>query len=74
MIELKQRISFIHKIHLFNGLKDEELAGIAEKLVEKIITPGQVVFESGSVPDGFYMIFSGQVKVTRPRQAGSDCS
>lgn len=72
MIELKQRISFIHKIHLFNGLKDEELAGIAERLVEKTFAPEQAVFERGNVPDGFYMIFSGQVKVTRPRQAGSD--
>ena len=72
MIELQQRISFIHKIHLFNGLKDEELAGIAERLVEKTFAPEQVVFERGSVPDGFYLIFSGQVKVTRPRQARND--
>lgn len=72
MIEQKQRIAFLNKIHLFNQMSDEQLAGIALKLVEKTYAPGAIVFEHGSAPDGFYMIFSGRVQVTRPRPTGSD--
>lgn len=72
MIEQKQRIAFLNKIHLFNQMSDEQLAGIALELVEKTYAPGAIVFERGSEPDGFYMIYSGRVQVTRPRPTGSD--
>lgn len=66
MIELKQRVSLINKIHLFNGLKEDQLAGIAVKFDEREIPASQIVFKRGDKPDGFYIVFKGKVNITRP--------
>lgn len=72
MIELKDRIFFLNKIHLFGGLKDDQLAAIAVTLEERTLLADEVIFVRGAKPDGFYLIFKGKVKVTRPRENGSD--
>ena len=66
MIELKQRVGLITKIHLFNGLKEDQLASIASKFEEREVPANQVVFKQGDKPDGFYIVFKGKVNVTRP--------
>ncbi len=63
---------FLDKVHLFNGLKEEQLSGIGQKLTEREVTPGTVIFKRGDKPDGFYLIYKGKVKVTRPRDVGED--
>ena len=72
MIEHKQRVVFLNRVHLFNGLKEDELAGIAVKLEERTFPAESVVFERGAKPDGFYLIYKGKVKVTRPSEKGED--
>lgn len=66
MPETKQRAAFLNRIHLFTGLKDEELEGIARHMEEKHIPADTVIFKRGDNPDGFYLIFKGKVMVTRP--------
>jgi CRP-like cAMP-binding protein len=66
VIELKDRIVFLNRIHLFGGLKDDQLSGIAVKLEERTLPANTVIFERGQRPDGFYLIYKGKVKVTRP--------
>ena len=68
MIELKDRVIFLDKIHLFNGLDQDQLAGIAVKLEEREVSAGAEIIKRGSKPDGFYMVFKGKVKVTVPDQ------
>ncbi len=63
---------FLDKIHLFNGLKEEQLSGIGQKLTEREVSAGSVIFKRGDKPDGFYMVYKGKVKVTRPREVGED--
>lgn len=72
MIDLKQRVAFLDRIHLFSGLKEIELAGIAVKLEERALPAESVVFERGAKPDGFYLIYKGKIKVTRPSEDGED--
>ncbi len=72
MIELKQRIIFLDKIHLFNGLKEGQLAGIAQTLVEREVSNGQLIFKRNDKPDGFYLIYKGRVRITRPREQGGE--
>ncbi len=72
MIEHKHRAGFLDKIHLFNGLKIDDLEDIAIKLEERSLPANTVIFERGAKPDGFYMIYRGKVKVTRPRDRGED--
>ena len=66
MIELQQRIAFLDKVHLFSGLDQGQLAGIAPRLAEREISAGATVFKRGDKPDGFYMIYKGRVKITLP--------
>ena len=72
MTELKDLVVFLNRIHLFGGLKDDQLAGIAARLEERPLPPNAVIFERGERPDGFYLIYKGKVKVTRPTQKGTD--
>ncbi len=72
MIELKDRAFFLNKMHLFNGLKEDDLAGIAAKLEDREVPAGTVIFQRGAKPDGFYLIYKGKVKITRPRENGED--
>jgi len=72
VIETKQVVNFLDKIHLFNGLKEADLSGIAAQLEERRLPADTLIFERGSKPDGFYMIFKGKVKVTRPSDKGED--
>jgi len=66
VIESPQRVAFLDKIHLFNGLDQTQLGGIAGKLTEKEVSAGAVIFKRGDKPDGFYLIYKGRVKVTMP--------
>lgn len=72
MIETKDRVVFLNKIHLFGGLKDDELTGIAIRLEERALPADAVIFNRGAKPDGFYLIYKGKVKVTRPTDKGID--
>ncbi|MEW6400480.1 MAG: cyclic nucleotide-binding domain-containing protein [Chloroflexota bacterium] len=72
MIDVKTRMALLNRMHLFNQMGDEELAGISHVLDEKNYGPEAVVFQRGDEPDGFYMVYSGRVKVTRPRNRGQD--
>ncbi|MCA1899156.1 MAG: cyclic nucleotide-binding domain-containing protein [Chloroflexi bacterium] len=72
MIELRQRVNLINRIHLFNGLKEDQLAGIAVKFEEREVPAGQVIFKRGDKPDGFYVVFKGKVNVTRPNEKKGD--
>ena len=72
MIELKQRVSLINKIHLFNGLKEDQLASIAVKFDEIEVSAGHVVFKRGDKPEGFYIVLKGKVNVTRSREINGE--
>ncbi len=72
MIDLKQRVIFLNKIHLFNGLKEEQLSGIGSKFEEREVAADKVIFKRGDKPDGFYLVYKGRVKVTRPNGGGED--
>ncbi|MDO8754836.1 MAG: cyclic nucleotide-binding domain-containing protein [Anaerolineales bacterium] len=72
MIEINERNVFLNKIHLFNGLKDEQLTGISVKLEERVYPADAIIFDFGEKPDGFYLIYKGKVKVVRPRERGDD--
>lgn len=72
MIELNDRAFFLNRIHLFNGLKEDQLAGIGEELEERQALAGTVIFDIGARPDGFYLIYRGRVKISRPRENGEE--
>lgn len=71
MIDSLARIAFLKKIHLFHGMEDNELATIADQLVETPYTKGSVIYEQNKKPDNFYLIHKGIVKIsTKKKQKG----
>ena len=70
-IDLADRISFLKKIHLFYGLDDDSLAPIAAELEEKTYPKDTLVFKQDAPAEGFYMIYSGRVRIVR-RRDGKD--
>ncbi len=69
MVETSARIEFLKKIHLFYGLKDDELLAVAEQLSESSYAKDSVVFQQDSKPESFYLIYSGKVKIVRKSQS-----
>lgn len=72
MIEIKHLAGFLDRIHLFHGLSLDDLEAIALKLQQRETPADTLIFERGAKPDGFYLIYKGKVKVTRPREKGED--
>jgi len=64
-IDTPSRIAFLKKIHLFYGLKDAEFAALAEELDEMNVAKGEVIFAQDSKADAFYLIYAGNVRITR---------
>jgi hypothetical protein len=59
------RIEFLRKLHLFRGLKDNELAWVAEELKEKAFDEAGTVFVEGAAADSLCIIFQGRVDILR---------
>lgn len=72
MIDIKQRATLLNHSHVFNGIQEEELENIAVQLEERDLPAHSVIFQRGSKPDGFYLIYKGRVKVTRPGENGEE--
>jgi hypothetical protein len=72
VIELNQRVDLLKKIHLFAGLKLDQLSGVAAIFEEHEVSDGQIVFRQGDKPNGFYILFKGKVKVTRSGKKGEE--
>lgn len=65
-MELQLRVNLINRIHLFSGLREQQLADIAAKFEERNLLANQVVFKRNDKPDGFYVIVNGKVNISRP--------
>lgn len=63
--EISERVLFLNRIHLFNGLTEVQIGTVAEELTEEIFPAGKVIIEQGDTGDRLYLIRSGKVKVTR---------
>ncbi len=67
MIEIAERILFLKKIHLFRDLRDNELSGVAERLIELTFKATESIFEEGDEADGLFMVFKGRTLATHTR-------
>ena len=71
MVDTFARIDFLKKIHLFYDLGEEELEDIAGAMEEISVGKGEVVFQQDSKSENFYLIYSGNVRITS-RQQGKE--
>ena len=67
--EISERFSFLSRIHLFNGLTEEQVGAIAEVLTVETYPVGEEIIKQGAEGDRLYLIWAGKVKVS---QAGKE--
>jgi len=68
-VETSDRIPFLNRIHLFNGLSEEQMQAVAEELKEETIPTNQEIIKKGQPGDRLYLIWSGKVSVTEVGEA-----
>ncbi len=64
-VDSTQRVAFLKKIHLFNGLDDAQIAVVAQELKESTHPAGTDIISEGEKGDRLYLIFTGSVAITK---------
>jgi CRP/FNR family transcriptional regulator, cyclic AMP receptor protein len=62
---VSERIPFLSRVHLLEGLEDSDLQTLASVLREQKLAAGEYAFKEGGVGDGFYIIASGSFEVEK---------
>lgn len=65
MIAKEDRVFFLSNSHLFRGMAEEELTVAAEMFDEVEYSAQETILKQDDPADEFFMIYSGDVKVTR---------
>ena len=62
----------LKKSLVFSGLSDAELAGLSRLAGARRLDTGQYAFWEGDVPDYFYILISGRIKVLKHSSQGKE--
>ncbi len=63
--EIEQRVAFLKQVQIFNELDENQLSQVADRLKERRVPAGEVIFAEGNAPDNVYIIVKGRVSVSR---------
>ncbi|MDK9724689.1 MAG: Crp/Fnr family transcriptional regulator [Sterolibacteriaceae bacterium MAG5] len=64
--------ALLGRLPLFQELSPEQLGQIAAATREKRLAKGEMLFQKGDVPRGFFVIVFGQVKLAFPSSQGNE--
>lgn len=67
-----QRMEFLSKIPIFNGLSDNQLELLANSIREKSYKEGQFIVKDKDIVDALCLLTSGKVKLTKYSQNGKE--
>jgi CRP/FNR family cyclic AMP-dependent transcriptional regulator len=65
-------LSLLHGVQLFSELNDDALRQLARRCVTKTVSAGSVLFTTGEVCRGLYVIESGRVRIYRIDPSGRE--
>jgi CRP-like cAMP-binding protein len=60
------------QLPLFSALTPEQLGQIATAAREKHLAKGEMLFQKGDPPQGFYVVVTGQIKLALPSAQGNE--
>lgn len=69
---MKNEIARLKKAFLFQGLPDDVLATLAQKVTHQKLEPGHVLFRRGDVGDALYIIDEGLVNIVSQDAQGGE--
>jgi CRP-like cAMP-binding protein len=64
--------ALLARLPLFQELSSEQLAHIADTTRERRLAKGEMLFQKGDLPRGFFVIVFGQVKLAFPSSQGNE--
>ncbi|WIM05580.1 MAG: Crp/Fnr family transcriptional regulator [Candidatus Nitricoxidivorans perseverans] len=64
--------ALLSRLPLFSELAPEHVAQIAEATREKRLAKGEMLFQKGDLPRGFFVVVFGQVKLAFPSSQGNE--
>ena len=64
--------SLLHRIPLFSELSDADIQLVARYTRDRHVARGEVLFQRGDQPHGFYFVVSGQVKLAFSSAQGTE--
>jgi len=70
MSDLKQTVSFLHKVPLFQGLNNHQLEHLAKRMVQRTYASGQPIVNQGQGGEGFFVVVTGKAEALRERSDG----
>lgn len=71
-VERSVVLNILRQCHIFLSLTDEQLEKVADRIEAFLYEENAVIFEQGGQTDGFYFVFSGQVKLSWANHAKED--
>ncbi|MBW1613224.1 MAG: Crp/Fnr family transcriptional regulator [Deltaproteobacteria bacterium] len=69
---MDREASIISAIPIFKGLQEGQLSDLAEIAVEKHFSKGQIIFLEGDEGKGFFVVYSGLVKIYKISSEGKE--
>lgn len=61
-ISKEQLLPFLKQRQIFKSFEEEDLDQIADRLQEKVLSGGELLFEVGHIADALYIIYSGNIR------------
>lgn len=71
-ISIPDKILYLKKINLFEGLSVSELAAVASVTEEIVYPPGEIVIKEGETGETMYLIIKGEVSVIKGQEKGRE--
>ncbi len=68
----QDKMRFLRRVPLFEGLEEPHLLALAEKMAERSLKKGEVLFFEGELGDSLYIVRTGTVKVYRVAEDGRE--
>ncbi|ANQ86247.1 Crp/Fnr family transcriptional regulator [Azoarcus olearius] len=65
-------IAQLRQVPLFSELADEDIASIARHSRERSVARGEMLFQRGDTPRGFFCVLRGQIKLAFSSAAGNE--
>jgi CRP-like cAMP-binding protein len=70
MSDLKNTVSFLQNVPLFQNLNNRQLEHLAKRMVEREYPADRFIVEQGQGGEGFFIIVSGRAEAYRERSDG----
>lgn len=67
-----QAVTELARIPLFQALSEEQLVQLSTTIREKRLNKGELLFQRGDKPRGFYLVISGQIKLAISSPQGNE--